>query len=89
MDIEKIIRYNFLAQNLNALGQAQRGVIQHPKDTTNVLKMAEVERIKNDTNILAKELESMHREIFEDLEDELGCSFKYLLKKPINGMKKV
>jgi hypothetical protein len=84
---DQIIVYNFMAQNLNALNHVEHELRTQITRSPNVLKSAELERVKHDIEIIAKEVQSMHKDIFETLEDELGVEFKYLLKKKVNGSK--
>lgn len=87
MTTDAIIRYNFLAQNLNALMQAENQLGDQVARTANILKSAELERVKHDIGLISKEVSKLHAEIFSDLQDEIGHEFKYLIKKKINGAK--
>lgn len=79
MNTDKIIRYNFLAQNLYSLKDNENRIRQALLRNPNILKAAEADRINHDAKILEKELQRLHRDVFEDLQDELGCEFKFLL----------
>jgi hypothetical protein len=102
MKTESIIRYNFLAQNLNAL-QGMANSLTHErnvkaietKKTIDFKKTARIREIdellplvNNDVSLISKEVNTLHIELFSDLQDELGHEFKYLIKKPINGQMK-
>jgi len=83
MKTDTIIEYNFLAQNLNALNAQSLRLGPEVVKTGNILKSAELNRIKHDMEILTKAVSKLHTEIFTDLQDELGEEFQFLLRKKV------